>query len=130
MWERIEDRNFSDTARFRTDESSISVSGPDEFMWHLTTENAISEYNTINLRWLIVEFNNEWSTMQPECRVMLGEVPITYVGTVEDMIGIITFILYSGRPDEVVELINEKLTVNTVMCHRVEKSKPDTVVSA
>ena len=81
MWEKIEDRNFSDTARFRNNETSISVSGPDEFMWHLTTEKVVCEYNTINLRWLVVEFNNEWSTMEPECRVMLGEVPITYVGT-------------------------------------------------
>ena len=130
MWEKPEDRNFSEQARYTDHDDNILTSdGPSEFMWHVSKEP--NEFNSYELKWLVVDFNTKYEVLKPECRVMVGYVPMTYTATLEDMIHITTLILYSGRPDEVLEYVNETLTLETVIHKRVQKeSEPDTVVSA
>jgi hypothetical protein len=131
MWEKPEDRNFSEQARYtdRDDNQNIlTADGPAEFMWHVSNEP--SEFNSYQLKWLVVDFNTKYELLKPECRVMVGNVPMTYGGTLEDMIHVTTLILYSGRPDEVLEYVNETLTLITVIHKEVQKqSEPDAFVS-
>jgi len=132
MWEKIEDRNYSDTARYKANGNTLTADGPDEFMWHITKDlEGNSEFNEHDLRWLVIDLNTQYSTFEPECRIMLGTVPLSFTGSLEDMIHLTTFILYSGRPDEVIDLVTEKLTLSKVFCKRIKKeSQPDPLVSA